>query len=316
MVNILWVYVPVAGETVQGATRSSCSPGCSTTRSIPFAHEPWRYLDIDLARCRAQVNVELRPWRRSPTEPQPKTGLVGQRSRSWRWCSCSRASSRTGRGCSSRPRRSPRRPTATRRVDLAAVARLFGARRPGRRRRRLDLGAAAEGRDRARRRAPSASAIFSTGAGSDIAVYVEREVAAGREARRGASRPRHRVARRRARAHRPRGARAAPRRGAAAVRGRARPGFRINVARSRLEQLQPLAQGARRRAARSRTSSTTSADRHAARRRRAHGSRAQRQPRAEAGPAARRRHQEGERPAGRLRRRPRAPLPAVRHHSR
>ena len=39
------------------------------------------------------------------------------------------------------------------------------------------------------------------------------------------------------------------------------------------------------------------------------------QPRLAAGPAARRRHQEGERPGRRLDRRPRPPVPAVRHHS-
>ena len=119
--------------------------------------------------------------------------------------------------------------------------------------------------------------------------------------------PRDRRARRRARAHRPRGARGSgaaprarrPRRAAGRIPAQRRP--------LRRQQLRALAQGARRGAARPAASSTTSG---ASACRPGGGVRMEPAPpgslAAEAGPAARRRHQEGERAGVASRRRPRA----------
>jgi general secretion pathway protein C len=132
-------------------------------------------------------------------------------------------------------------------VDLAAVARLFGGERPG------------DGRGASNLKlkgviAPTpgtvASAIFSTGAGRDVAVYIDGEVEPG--VMLSEVHPDHVIVSRagvrgRIDLEAPRGANVAAR----GVPGRA-TGFKLNVARTGSNKLQPVAQGARRSVARSR----------------------------------------------------------------
>ena len=217
MVKLICVYVPVDGGDLQGATTILMQPWVLNYRKHPFAHEPWRYVDIDLARAPPQDRIAAMAAIDPPTgAPRPPrsarlvvVALVA------RARVAARALDLGVRGA---------RAVATSRagdagVDMAAIARLFGAAPPSSATVASTSGLRLKGVV-APDGGPIASAIFSTGSGRDIAVFVDREIAPGVKLARGESRPRDRLAHGVRGAHRPRGrAKVAP---AAAGRGRQR----------------------------------------------------------------------------------------------
>ena len=257
MVKLILVYVPWMVETFK-AQNIVMQPWLLNYKKHPFAHEPWRYLDIDLARApRALARYHgSHGGDDSRTHETPARACFGT-SRPWRSCSCSRTSSRIGRGCSSRPR-------------SCAVARgRFRAREPRRHREALRGGgapirrppsfaaASPEGRDRPGLRAHGLGDLLDgTGPGHHRVRRPRR--AAGREARRGEARARRDLA---GRASASASTSRLPQRGArqGGERATRNVGFKLNVARSGDNNFTPLAQGARRRAARSQPALATSA---------------------------------------------------------